>query len=142
MSDHGDNIQRAIGAFGRRLDEQAERLKTLRDFLAGLERLPKSHQELAEMVEALGGRLTDVIERLAPIERDRARALEIHPDDILGAAAIVMAERRIALDDIADDLIAGAGAEGAARHMGGIQHAIVEAVKRGVALAQRRQGGP
>jgi hypothetical protein len=69
-----------------------------------------------------------------------ARAQEIPEDRILAAAALVLRERVIQMDELGFtfSLARQAGADGAriARHHADIEHMVAEAVRRGIALGR------
>lgn len=121
MGEEINNVHRAIGVMGRKLDEQAERTRNLREQIS----------QLATMPEAIAGLLV----RVAALEQTMAKITE---EDIIAAAALVAVERGHQLDELSGQLLYGAGVDDTAKHMANIQHAIADGVRKGVELAIRR----
>lgn len=89
--------------------------------------------DLHRAIGVHGRRLDEAFRRLAELE---ARAKVVDEDAIKGAAALLMAEHRLQLDDLTDLIIENAGKSVAAKHAGTVQHIIVEAVRRGVRIGK------
>lgn len=89
--------------------------------------------DLHRAIGAHGRRLDDLLARVTALE---FRAAQVPEERILAATALVLTERRLALEELAEDLDCAVLPNRVAEHMAAIQHAVAEGVRRGIKLAK------